>query len=62
MAPNTKEHLQLKKFRPKGFDKLCEGKKLVIVCAEDSYYNMETLRITFHNIGLTDSCKFVTDG
>jgi CheY-like chemotaxis protein len=61
-VPITKENLRFKKFRPSGFDELCRGKKLVIVCAEDSYYNMETLRITFYNIGLENKCKFVTDG
>ena len=60
--PVTKEQLVFKKFRPHGFDELCAGKKLVIVCAEDSFYNMETLRITFSNLALTDKCRFTTDG
>jgi hypothetical protein len=54
--------LEFIKKRPDGFDDLCLGKKLVIVCAEDSFYNMETLRITFSNIGLSEYCRFVTDG
>lgn len=58
----TKQELSFKKFRPQGFDELCLDKKLIILCAEDSYYNMETLRITFANIGLTDYVHYVSNG
>lgn len=32
------------------------------MCADDSYYNLETLRISFYNIGLEDKCRFATCG
>jgi hypothetical protein len=51
-----------KKPKPRGFDQLCGDKKLFIVCAQDSYYNMETLRINFNNIGLTDYVHYVGNG
>lgn len=61
-SPITKQELNKKKFPPRGFDALCRDKKLIIVCAEDSYYNMETLQITFKNLGLSDYVHFACNG
>ena len=33
-----------------------------IICADDMYYNLETLKIVFQNLGLLSSCEFVNDG
>ena len=37
-------------------------KQLKIICADDMYYNLETLKLVFQNLGLLSSCEFVNDG
>ena len=38
------------------------NKKLNIICADDTYFNLEALRIVFQNIGLIEYCHFVSNG
>lgn len=45
-----------------GFGAFLKGKQLSIVCADDVYYNLETLKIVFQRMGLSDYCNFVTTG
>lgn len=37
-------------------------KVLKIVCADDNFYNLETLRCVFSSLKMLDSCSFVNDG
>lgn len=37
-------------------------KKLCIICADDVYYNLETLKIVFQGLGLFNYCHFVSNG
>jgi CheY-like chemotaxis protein len=48
--------------KPITFGTLAQGKKLSIICADDVYYNLEALKIVFHQLGLTDFCQFVNNG
>lgn len=32
------------------------------MCADDTFYNLETLRLVFDKLGLIDHCVFVNDG
>lgn len=35
---------------------------LKVVCADDTFYNLETLRVVFENLGMGTNCTFVNDG
>lgn len=39
-----------------------KDKVLKIICADDTYYNLETLRCVFENLDLLPNCTFVTNG
>ena len=61
---HTKSALTTKKFLKQNerLGPLLEGKLLSIICADDVYYNLETLRIVFQRIGLLEYCHFVSTG
>jgi len=61
---NTKTGMVLKSFLAihKQFTQLKENKHLRIICADDSYLNLEALRVVFQRLGLIDYCVFVSNG
>lgn len=54
MEITTKSHLTMKSFlsQPETFGALAGGQRLSIICADDVYYNLESLRLVFQNLGL----------
>jgi CheY-like chemotaxis protein len=46
----------------KQFKQLKENKHMRIICADDSYLNLEALRVVFQRLGLIDYCVFVSNG
>ena len=52
---------KIKEFN-QSFGALLQGKLLSIICADDVYYNLETLRIVFQRLRLIEYCHFVATG
>lgn len=49
--------------KPRTFSELGGGnRRLHIVCADDTFYNLETLRLVFDKLGVIRNCEFVCDG
>jgi len=47
---------------PEDLGGLQGSKKLTIICADDSYLNLEALSLVFRKFGLKTNCKFFSDG
>ena len=63
----TKESIQQKgrtrALKPKShIHQMLNDVNLTILCADDNYFNIEILRLTFGKLDLQDYCSYVSDG
>jgi hypothetical protein len=61
---NTKQKIAMRTLLQQNIqpDKTGSERNLRILCADDTYYSLEALEITFRNLGLLEYCMFFNNG